>query len=149
MQVEDAKRVLLLQGNKASQAVKAVLTDLWQLKRGQAAKLARKNDIWPFEAGSEVPLQFFGEKADCALFCLGNHNKKRPHNLVLGRLFDAQLLDMLELGVQAHTPIANFEDAKQARPDAKVCRRSRPASIIADRPWPLWMLARCMWCSHG
>jgi ribosome production factor 2 len=124
VQVEDGKRILLLQGNKTSQTGKDVLADLFKLKKGEAAKLSRKNDIWPFEPGNEVSLQFFCERADCALFCLANHNKKRPHNLVLGRMFNAQLLDMLELGVTQHVPIATFAGAAHVQAGAKVRMQS-------------------------
>ena len=119
-QVEDAKRVLLLQGNKVSQTVKEVLSDLAMVKRGEAFKMTRKNAVWPFEAGHEASLQFFCERADCGLFCLGNHNAKRPHNLVLGRVFNAQLLDMLELGVERHVAIGACKAGKHVLVGAKV-----------------------------
>lgn len=38
-------------------------------------------------------------KNDCSLFMLGSHNKKRPHNITIGRTFDGKLLDMMELAV--------------------------------------------------
>ena len=101
--VEELKKVLLLHGGKSSAVLKDVLTDLSALKRGECLKLSRKNDsVRPFESGGEVTLEFLCQKADCSLVCLGSHNKKRPHNLVLGRTFDFKLLDMLELGVR-HT----------------------------------------------
>jgi ribosome production factor 2 len=120
VQFEDAKSVLLLHGNKVSQIVKDALSDIGLLKRDQAMKYARKNDVHPFESGAEASLQFFCERSDCALFCLANHSKKRPHNLVIGRMFDAQLLDMVELGVLEFAPISDFRGAAQVSPNSKV-----------------------------
>jgi hypothetical protein len=40
-----------------------------------------------------------------SLFCFGNHQKKRPNNLIFGRLFDWQLLDMVEFGVVDYEPM--------------------------------------------
>lgn len=42
----------------------------------------------PFEAGGEASLEFYCSRSHCSLFCLGSHSKKRPHNLVLGRMHD-------------------------------------------------------------
>ena len=103
--VEELKKVLLLHGGKSSAILKEVLSDLGALKRGECLKLSRKNeDVRPFETGGEGGLEFLCHKADCSLFCLANHSKKRPHNLVLGRMFDFKLLDMLELGVRPCLP---------------------------------------------
>lgn len=64
-------------------------------------KLSRSNEaVRPFETGGEASLEFLARKADAPLFALGSHSKKRPHNLVLGRMFDFQVLDMLEFGVR-------------------------------------------------
>lgn len=111
--------MLILQGNKVSQVVKNVLTDISRLKHEQAVRYTRNNDVHPFEV--ETSMQFYCERSDCALFCLGNHSKKRPHNLVLGRTFDGQLLDMVELGVSEHTPISQFSAATKLLPGSTVC----------------------------
>lgn len=100
--------------------MKDVLSDIRRLKRDQAVKYSRKNDVHPFQAGAEASLQFFCERTDCALFCLANHSKKRPHNIVLGRTFDAQLLDMIELGVLEHAPISSFSGATKLIANSKV-----------------------------
>lgn len=36
---------------------------------------------------------------DCSLFVVGSHQKKRPHNYVMGRIFNGSVLDMFEFGV--------------------------------------------------
>jgi ribosome production factor 2 len=52
----------------------------------EALKLSRKNDdMRPFEPGGETHLEHLARKADCGLFALDSHSKKRPHNLILGR----------------------------------------------------------------
>ncbi|GLC50860.1 hypothetical protein PLESTB_000439900 [Pleodorina starrii] len=42
------------------------------------------------------------------MFVLGSHSKKRPHNIVIGRMFDFQLYDALELGVEEYKAIRDF-----------------------------------------
>ncbi len=52
----------------------------------EALKLSRKNDdMKPFEPGGETHLEHLARKADCGMFVLDSHTKKRPHNLILGR----------------------------------------------------------------
>lgn len=48
-------------------------------------------------------------KHDASLFCFSSHNKKRPHNLILGRTYDGQVLDMLEFGVENMVELQNFK----------------------------------------
>lgn len=38
----------------------------------------------------------------------GNHTKKRPNNLILGRLYDNRVYDLLELGVEKYKSIKSF-----------------------------------------
>jgi hypothetical protein len=40
-----------------------------------------RNEILPFEDANSI--EFLCGKNDTSLFALGNHTKKRPHNLVL------------------------------------------------------------------
>ncbi|KXZ44234.1 hypothetical protein GPECTOR_70g464 [Gonium pectorale] len=113
--IEDAKRALFLYGNQTSQVIKDVLTDLFQLKRLEGQKFTRKNEnVRPFETGGETSLEFYCNRSNCPLFVLGSHSKKRPHNLVLGRMFDFRLYDALELGVDDFKAIKDFGAAGTA-----------------------------------
>lgn len=40
-----------------------------------------------------------------------SHSKKRPHNLIFGRMFDHRLYDLLELGVEKFRSIKSFGSA--------------------------------------
>jgi ribosome production factor 2 len=71
-------------------------------------------DVRPFEPGGETSLEFFANKADASLFVLCTHSKKRPHNLTLGRFYDYQLYDMLELGVEQFKSLQSFGSAAAA-----------------------------------
>lgn len=48
------------------------------------------------------------------MFVLGSHSKKRPHNIVIGRLYDFHLYDALELGVDEFKAIKDFGAAGTA-----------------------------------
>uniref|UniRef100_A0A7S3QW93 Ribosome production factor 2 homolog n=1 Tax=Dunaliella tertiolecta TaxID=3047 RepID=A0A7S3QW93_DUNTE len=110
--VEDAKRLLVLYGNKASQVLKDLLCDLHKLKAMESVKFTRRNEeCRPFEVGGEQRLEFYANKVGCGLFAMGSHTKKRPHNLVLGRFFDGHLYDALELGVEGYKSIQAFGNA--------------------------------------
>ena len=112
MQIEDAKRSLVLYGNNVSQVIKDVLTDLHKIKRTESVKFTRKNEnVKPFEPGGEQSLEFYCSKSLCGLFALGSHTKKRPHNLVMGRIFDGHLYDAIELGVTHYSSIKSFANA--------------------------------------
>eukprot|EP00871_Galdieria_phlegrea_P000990 jgi/Galph1/1892/GphlegSOOS_G569.1 len=116
---ERPKGVLFISGHQTSQLVKKVLADLALLKKPHSIHLRNKNHILPFESGEEASIEFLCQRNDCSLFILGNHTKKRPNNVVIGRLFDFQLLDMLELGVTEFKSLKEFEAAKQLTNDTK------------------------------
>ena len=79
------------------------------MPQGETVKYTKKNsDILPFEAGGELRLEQYASKADCGLFLVGNHTKKRPNNLILGRLYDNRLYDLLEMGVESYKSIKSF-----------------------------------------
>jgi len=88
----------------------------------------RNEDVRPFEPGGEASLEFFADKADCGLFCLASHSKKRPHNLTLGRFFDRRLLDLAEFGVERFRPLTAYGPAgAAAQAGNKACPSSMPS----------------------
>ncbi|KAJ2682889.1 rRNA-binding ribosome biosynthesis protein rpf2, partial [Coemansia spiralis] len=96
--VENAKTAIIVRGSSTSQVILDTLKDLYALRKPNAVNFTKKNEIHPFD--DETGVEFFSRKNDCSLFAVGMHSKKRPHNLILGRTFDYQLLDMIELGVE-------------------------------------------------
>merc|ERR1711872_972477 len=76
--------------------------------------MEKKNpDIRPFESGGSEKIEFFCRKNDASLFVVGTHNKKRPHNLIMGRMFDGHLLDMVEMGID-ETSLKLMADFKES-----------------------------------
>ena len=54
-------------------------------------------------------MEFFG-------FQFGSHSKKRPNNLVLGRMFDHQVYDLIEVGVENFQGLDTFSYDKKIAP---------------------------------
>lgn len=77
------------------------------LKRPDSIPFTKKNDVHPFEDAAS--LNFWSEKNDASLFCVGLHSKKRPHDLVFARMFAGQVLDMVEVGVEMAQSMAEFK----------------------------------------
>ena len=102
-----------MQGRSTSDIVRGVLNDLHMLKKPQVTKLTKKNNVSVFE--DIIPVEKLCRKFDCTLFVLGSHSKKRPNNLVIGRMFDGSLLDMIEFGItgyQGRFSKIRFQDRK-------------------------------------
>lgn len=70
----------------------------------------KKNITRPFE--DQTSLEFFSKKSDCSLFMFGSHNKKRPNNLVIGRMYDHHVLDMIELGIENFVSLKDIKNSK-------------------------------------
>jgi ribosome production factor 2 len=77
------------------------------MKKPDAIWYKRKeaNKVLPFEDASTI--EFYSNRSDASLFMFGSNTKKRPNNLVVGRMFGWKLLDMLEFGV------SNFKSSKE------------------------------------
>ena len=75
------------------------------------------HDILPMEDPSLLENQCV--KYDCSLFAVGSHQKKRPDNLVIGRVFDGHILDMFELAVSDFKAAHQFEAPKHIHGDMK------------------------------
>lgn len=63
-------------------------------------------DVHPFD--DIGPIEQMSSKQGCALFVCGTHQKKRPDNIVFGRLFADHLLDMFEFGVSGYKAMGTF-----------------------------------------
>lgn len=80
------------------------------MKKPNAQMMQKKNDILPFE--DAVPLETFASKYNASLFMMALHNKKRPHNLVIGRMYEHTLLDMVEFGIENYKGLKDFKVPK-------------------------------------
>ncbi|RLU17366.1 hypothetical protein DMN91_009600 [Ooceraea biroi] len=105
--VEDAKEAFCLKGKRTSQIVNDLLKDLYELKKPNAQLMQKKNDILPFE--DATPIEKFAFKYNASLFLMGSHNKKRPHNLIMGRMYKHMLLDMAEFGIDSYKGLKDFK----------------------------------------
>lgn len=108
--IENKKQAVFLQGRKGSEILHSCLKDLYQLKKPDAIKLGEKHDFVPFENTSE--LERLSKKYDSSLLFFGSHTKKRPNNVILSRMYDHQVLDMVELGVKEYKGISDFDTEK-------------------------------------
>lgn len=107
---ENPKVAMLIKGGNTSQTVTEALKDVGILKKPHAITYKRKNIVRPFE--SEHSMEFFSDRSDSSLFLFGSHSKKRPHNLVIGRMFDHHVMDMIELGILDFKSIAEHVGSK-------------------------------------
>lgn len=95
--VENRKKSLFIKGRKSSQTLNLIWDELIKFRRDELEKYSRKNDILPFENIEDV--QHFCQKQDCSLFLFFSHNKRRPNNLIFGRLYNQSVMEMYEFGV--------------------------------------------------
>ncbi|KAI8141616.1 brix domain-containing protein 1 [Fennellomyces sp. T-0311] len=107
---ENPKTALIIKGSTTSQIVNDALKDLYALKRANGVFFGKKNELKPFE--DEQKLEFFSRKSDASLMVVGSHSKKRPHNLTFIRMFDHQVMDMYELGIENLTPLSEIKGPK-------------------------------------
>lgn len=105
--VENVKNALFVPGANCNQVLHDAMVDLHALKKPDAKRFSKKNDIRPFEDPSS--LEFFSEKNDCSLLVFGSHNKKRPNNLTFVRTFNYRIYDMIELRLEAYKFLKEFK----------------------------------------
>ncbi|XDA91088.1 hypothetical protein R6Z07M_019732 [Ovis aries] len=113
---ENIKNAMLIKGGNANSTVTQVLRDVYALKKPYGILYKKiphchlKNITRPFE--DQTSLEFFSKKSDCSLFMFGSHNKKRPNNLVIGRMYDYHVLDMIELGIEKFVSLKDIKNSK-------------------------------------
>lgn len=107
---ESGRTILFLKASSTSQIIQTALLDLYSLKKPNAIHFSKKNKIYPFEDTSS--LEFLSKKNDASFIVIGTHVKKRPNTLVFVRMFDYQVLDMLELSIENSMPMMEFKNEK-------------------------------------
>ncbi|KAI9024050.1 ribosome production factor 2 [Hyaloraphidium curvatum] len=110
--VENAKNALFVRGTTTNGVVNEALRDLCSLKKPHGLLFSKRNDVHPFD--DVTPLHFLSEKNDASLVVVGTHSKKRPSNLVFARMFNHEVLDLIELGVLNWKPMSAFAAVKAA-----------------------------------
>lgn len=108
--IEDPKETLCFKGAHTSQIVNDCMKDFYDLKKPGALMMSRKKRILPFEDATLI--EKFGVKYNAALFMVALHNKKRPHNLIMGRLYEHTVLDMVEFGIENYKGLKAFKISK-------------------------------------
>jgi len=121
---ENAKKTLFIKGGNVSDTITSVFTDLHRLKSPHSLVFKKKNIVRPFEDASS--LEFFSKKTDSSLIGFGSHNKKRPHNFVIARTFDHQILDMVEMGIGNYVAL---------NPSAEIAMGTKPMLSFAGDAW--------------
>merc|ERR1719331_2001062 len=129
--VENDKKILVVKGSKTSQIINDALKDITALTKPLSKAYTRNNDLLPFEDPSS--LEYFCTKNDCSLIAFGNHNKKRPHNLILGRLFDGNILDMYEFGIDQCASMMEVLNASDDHRTKGV--GSKPMMVFLGTEW--------------
>lgn len=109
---ENAKKTMFLKGGNSSETVTTMLKEMYMLKKPNAVLMAKRNMTRPFE--DSTSLEFLSKMNDTSLFMFGCHSKKRPHNIIIGRMFDHQLLDMVELGITKYQSLKSIKGNKVA-----------------------------------
>lgn len=117
-----------MEGRKTSNHIRELLKDICTLKKPNCKHLSRNNDMTPFEDPN--PLQILLEKLDCHMFFFGSHSKKRPDNIIVGRTFDNQVLDMIEFGVKQYKGLGDFKNEK-------IGVMSKPCLIFNGDKWKM------------
>lgn len=97
----------------------SVLKDLRAIKAPHSKLLAKNNVIQTFDDEGQHSLEFLMTKNDCSMFALASHNKKRPNNLCIGRMFDRRILDIAELGVERYKSLLDYKGSPKKRIGSK------------------------------
>jgi len=116
----------MIRGATANTTSLQFMKDLHALKRMHSTCFGEKHQFLPFE--NINPVEELSQKYDFSLFAFCSHNKKRPNNIVIGRMFDNHLLDMIEFGIEQFQSLADFKNSK-------VMTGTKPCLIFAGEVW--------------
>ena len=105
----DPKHTVFMKGNNCSHLWVNTMKELHKMRDPELSKtlLQKPNNILPFEDASY--LEKVAYKHDAGFVVWGTHNKKRPNNLIISRLYDMKILDMIEIGIEECKQMQDFE----------------------------------------
>lgn len=97
---KDPKHTVFMKGTKCSEIVTKAMRELHKMRDLDISKwlLQKKNEILPFEDASAI--ERVADRHDAGFICFGSHNKKRPNNMIIHRMYNHHILDMLEVGIE-------------------------------------------------
>ena len=124
--VENRKNSLFIKGLHCSQELRNFWDELAKFRIGELEKFSKKNDSVPFESVEKI--EKYCAKKQCSLFTFFNHTKKRPMNVIFGRLFNNKVLEMYEFGVM------NFKRAPEL-PNGDLQQGALPALVFQGERW--------------
>lgn len=94
---EDVKSCLFLKSSNASEIANFALKEIFFLKKPNSILFSKKNklNVWD----DPRPLDFFSEKTQASFIAVSSSTKKRPHALTFARMYDHQVLDMIQVEI--------------------------------------------------
>ena len=104
----DPKHTVFMKGSHCSQIWSNAMKELHKMRDPDISKtlLSVCHDVLPFEDASYIEKTAY--KHDAGIVVCGTHNKKRPNNMIICRLYDMKILDMLEFGVEEWKTMQEF-----------------------------------------
>ncbi|KAI3385237.1 hypothetical protein SNEBB_001732 [Seison nebaliae] len=105
--IEDTKSSIFVRCQNANLLSVELLKDLKKLKEPHTHSFTRKNPIVPFE--DDHPIEHFCDKTDSSLFAMVSNSKKRPNNLIMGRLYEKKVTDMFEMRMMNMKHMKDFK----------------------------------------
>lgn len=94
--VEEAKQTLILRGARTKEELTNLMRDIHDIKKPLSVSFMRKHDDLNPMDDPEYKFINMLNKYDYGLFCFGSSTKKRPNRLVIGRVFNKEILDQAE-----------------------------------------------------
>mmetsp|Transcript_25047 Transcript_25047/g.27769 ORF Transcript_25047/g.27769 Transcript_25047/m.27769 type:complete len:229 (+) Transcript_25047:3-689(+) len=106
----DPKHSLFIRGNNISQQTKQAMLELHKMRDLHISQclLQKKNNIQPFEDASYI--EHVADRHDAGFILFGSHNKKRPNNMIVNRMYNHQVLDIMEVGVDSCIEMSKFKE---------------------------------------
>ncbi|KAJ5472356.1 hypothetical protein N7530_006357 [Penicillium desertorum] len=126
------KKTLIFHGAKCPQPLDTVLKTFHALTKPHNVLFHKKNEnLHPYE--NSESLEFLANKNECGLVAFGSHNKKRPNCVTLARIYNSELLDLVELMLLPPRDGETIPPFKELVMDVGL--GLRPMMLFSGSPW--------------